>query len=112
MEQLLKQLIRAAAAERAVAVQELTNGMQLLAYPLEADIVIAVGYCGGSVCTLSAEELVRRRSDNLPKYSSWLPAMFADSTLHVVRRLADVDPHAETPPLSLEELMCAMELLA
>lgn len=111
MEDVLIRLLRAASIEEAVAVQELTNGMQLIAYPLEKDFLVVVGYGDGSQSALSVEELVRRRSDDIARYSAWLPAMFADNTLHVVRRLNDVDTASAVPPLSTEELLRAVELL-
>jgi hypothetical protein len=112
MEDILKQLVRTAMLEKVAAVQELTNGMQLLAYPLAAGVLVALGYAAGAAGAISSAELLRRRSDNLKLYAPWLPAMFADGSLYIVRRLTEADPDANVPPLSMDELMTAVELLA
>lgn len=112
MEEILRQLVRTAMRERVAAVQELTNGMQLLAYPLAAGVLVALGYAAGAARSIGSAELLRRRSDNLARYSPWLPSMFADGSLYIVRRLTEADPDAAVPPLSAAELMTAVELLA
>lgn len=111
MEDLLKHMVRAAASERSVVVQELTNGMQLLAYPLEKDVMIGIGYCRGTECRLTPDVLVQRRSNDMARYGAWQPTMFADSTLHVVYRLTELDAGAEELPISTDELMRAVELM-
>lgn len=112
MEKILQQLVRIAARDNVVAMQELSNGMQLVAYPMHSGLLVALGYAATSERPVGSRELLFRRSENLARYSSWLPAMFADGSLYVVRRLSDADPDAEVPPLPTAELMFAVELLS
>lgn len=112
MEDILKQLAHSAMRDRVAAVQELNNGMQMLAYPLATGVLVALGYTGAAASSIGSAELLRRRSANLPLYSTWLPTMFADGSLYVARRLPDADPDSDAALLSAAELMTAVELLA
>lgn len=112
MENLVNDLARTAMSQKVAAVQELTNGMQLVAYPLESGVLVCLGYGGGAAHAVASAELLRRRSENLPRYGAWQPAMFSDGSLHVVRRIDDADPDGDAPLVPAEELKIAMELLA
>jgi hypothetical protein len=92
--------------------QELSNGMRLLAYPMQSGLLVALGYTTAAERQVGSQELLRRRSENLSRYALWLPAMFADGSLYVVRRLTDADPAADVPPLQTADLMLAVELLS
>lgn len=113
MENILVQLIRTAFLENAVARQALTNGRQLLVYPMGGAALVGLGRsreAGGEAGWL--EEMLRRRTANLARMGDWLPAMLADGSVYVVRRIAAVDPAGEASPLSLGELQAAEELLS
>jgi hypothetical protein len=109
MDELLKNLMSAARQEGAVAQQTLTNDMCLLVYPMHAEFVIGLGFEGAKAHVVELENVIRKRSGDMARFGSWLPAMFADGGIYVVRR---------TPELSGEEmatmsahLMAAEELL-
>lgn len=112
MEEILAQLIRTAFLENAVARQALTNGRQLLVYPMENAVLIGMGRSGVDMPAGWLEDLLRRRGGNLPRLGGWLPAMFADGSVYVVRRIAGIRSGSEVLPLSAEELQAAEELLS
>lgn len=111
MEEILVQLVKTAQAEQAVASQQLTNDMKLLVYPLEQGIVIALGYEGEFAHRMPAQELVRKRTGNLERFGSWMPAMFNDGGIYVVRRIRHLDTNLADSILSEDELLAAEELL-
>jgi hypothetical protein len=110
MEEILSHVARTAQAEKAVASQPLTNGMELLVYPFEGGMLVALGFTGELARDVRMEQVVRKRSDDMRRYGAWQPAVFADGSCYVARRLGYVNLDAG-PILSADELMCAEELL-
>jgi hypothetical protein len=94
MEELLTRLIGESRLHDAVAKSTLDNGMQMFAYPLpKRRTLVAVGV--GPDASLTGAELLARRGARLGAAGSWLPAMFNDGSLYLVRTLdaADDDAH-------------------
>jgi len=87
MEELLMKLAADARMQRAVAMVTLDNGLHLFAYPLEQGILIAVG--GAADTQVRADVVVGRRARNMVRYGAWLPAMFNDGSLYVLRRMVE-----------------------
>lgn len=112
MEQLVVQLVKRACAEQVVTSSKLANGMQLLAYPLAAGVLIAIGLERDLAYRINAESLLRKRSADPARFGAWLPALFADGSCYVVRRLLHFNHGSEASPLSLDELAAAQELLS
>jgi len=111
MEDILAQLIRTAFLENAVASQALSNGRQLLVYPMEGAALVGLGKSGEDGQAGWLEELLRRRTANLERMGAWLPAMLADGSVYVVRRVA-IDTAGEARPLAPGDLEAAEELLS
>ncbi|MGZ3241547.1 MAG: hypothetical protein ACXWIN_05375 [Burkholderiaceae bacterium] len=112
MEQLLIRLTRKAHAEQVVAIQALASGAQLLAYPLDAGLMIGVGYDPALAHQVHAESLVSKRSTCLSRYGAWLPTLFADGSCYVVRKIDYFSPASDVPVLTSDDLMAAQELLS
>ncbi len=87
MEELVLKLIGECRVQQAVAMTTLDNGMQLFAYRLEDDgMLLALGV--GPDAALTAGELLARRNAQLRQAGGWLPAMFNDGSLYLLRRLS------------------------
>ncbi|WP_034301018.1 hypothetical protein [Herbaspirillum sp. RV1423] len=87
MEELLMRLAADARIQEAVAMATLDNGMHLFAYPLEQGMLIAVGI--GPDTQIRPESVLSRRAGNLARYGAWLPAMFNDGSMYVLRRMVE-----------------------
>lgn len=112
MEDILAQMIRTAFLENAVARQALTSGRQLMVYPMDSAALIGLGRSGADASAGWLEDLLRRRSADMPRMGAWLPAMLADGSVYVLRRIAEVDPGNDAAPLRMEDLQAAEELLS
>lgn len=112
MENILMQLIRTAFLENAVASQALADGRRLLVYPMGSAALVGIGKSGETGQAGWLEDMLRRRTANLDRMGAWLPAMLADGSVYVVRRVAGVDTAGEVPPLAASELEAAEELLS
>lgn len=112
MEELLMQLAKIARSERSVATDQLGNGMVMLVYPEDDAVIVGIGYEGELAQKLQPDDLLRRRSENLELFGAWLPAMFKDGSIYVVRRVADLDFDSGNPILLEDELAAAEALLA
>jgi hypothetical protein len=111
MEEILMQLVKTAQTEQAVASQPLTNGMEMLVYPLDSGMLIALGITGELAQEVRMEQVVRRRSEDLRRYGPWQPAVLADGSCYVARRVMHVNVDSGQPVLPLDDLMAAEELL-
>ncbi|MGH8807031.1 MAG: hypothetical protein ACREX0_04030 [Noviherbaspirillum sp.] len=105
-------LIQAASTQHAVVAQELTNGMQLLVYPMDEGLMVGFGYESYAAHKARPEQMVRKRSEDMRRFGAWHPAMLADGGLYVVRRLRQLGTDRGTSPLSEDELLAAEELLS
>lgn len=86
MEELVLRLIGECRVQEAVAMSTLDNGMHVFVYPLsEQRLLLAMGV--GPDVALTAEELLVRRASQLRQATGWLPSMFNDGSLYLVRRL-------------------------
>jgi hypothetical protein len=112
MEELATMLANTAQNEQAVASQKFTNGMKLLAYPLEGGMLIAFGFERDFAQTISVETVLRRRADNMERFGVWMPAMFRDGSWYVVRRVDGFNIGSDAFVLSDDDLVTAQELLA
>lgn len=111
MEETLVQLAQDARRERAVAIRKMDNGMQLLVYPLDDDVLVALGYERDLGHLVNTETVLRRRAESPSRYGPWLPAMFSDGSWYVVRRVAHGSAPADVSILPEDELLAAQELL-
>lgn len=111
MEEILMQLAQTAQTEQAVASQSLTNGMELLVYPLPDGMLVGLGYAADLAHEVQMEQVVRKRSEDMPRYGVWQPAIFADGSCYVARRISHVNVDSGQPILSADELVAAEELL-
>jgi len=108
MEELVIKLIGESRVQQAVAMSTLDNGMQVFAYPLADErMLVALGV--GSDSRLRAEELLARRAANLAHLDGWLPAMFNDGSLYLLRRLRAEEE--ESGDVLARQLALAEELL-
>jgi hypothetical protein len=112
MEELLMQLARTAQKEQAVASQTLDDGMQLLVYPMQDGMLVALGFSGELAQAVRMEQALRRRSEDMARYGVWHAAVFADGSCYVARRMMHVNIDSDEPFLSADDLMAAEELLA
>jgi hypothetical protein len=86
MEDLVVRLIGECRLQEAVAMSNLENGLHVFAYPLpHHGVLLAIGV--GPDAALTGEELLARRTARLQWAGGWLPAMFNDGSLYLVRRL-------------------------
>jgi len=110
MEQLLTTLVQRARGEGAVASQELPNGRELLAYPHGNGVLVGLGFDRRRAQLVHLETVLRRRAEQPARYAAWLPALLADDSWYVFRRVHHII--AGTHILSPDELKLAEELLA
>jgi hypothetical protein len=107
MKEILQTLIHEAILQKVVATQRLEDGLILLAYPLSDGVIVALGALAERIP--SPREVLRKRSEDLERYGHWLPAMFNDGSLYVLRRLRSDDDQASV--LDDAALAIAEELL-
>lgn len=86
MKELVMKLIGEARIQRAVAMSHLDNGIHVFAYPLDASMLIAMGV--SAEAPMRPEDLLRRRGAELETFGGWLPALFNDGGMYVIRRLS------------------------
>ena len=106
MEELLKTLLHEARMQQAVAMQRLDSGLHVLVYPLQNGVIVALGIPPDR--PLPPKEVLRKRSSDLARYGAWLPAMFNDGSLYVLRRVSGQDDEASLTDAALavaEELL-------
>ncbi|HJV73229.1 MAG TPA: hypothetical protein VJ654_03330 [Noviherbaspirillum sp.] len=108
---ILANLSSIARAERAVAHQPLDDGMQMLVYPMETALLVGLGYDGNESHRVIPEEVLRKRSGNMERFGAWLPSMFSDGGVYIVKRVAHPAENGDAP-LSQDDLSTARELLS
>jgi len=86
MKELVMSLIGEARIQRAVAMTHLENGIHIFAYPLDSSMLLAMGV--GAEAPMRPEDLLRRRGAELSVFGDWLPALFNDGGIYVIRRLS------------------------
>ena len=108
MEELVLRLAGECRMQQAVAMSSLESGMQLFVYPLsEQRVLLALGV--GPDAALTAGELLMRRSASLREAGAWLPAVFNDGSLYLVRRLSAQEEEGGEALAS--QLRLALEML-
>ncbi|MPS30331.1 MAG: hypothetical protein E2576_02535 [Alcaligenaceae bacterium] len=108
MEELVLRLAGECRMQQAVAMSTLESGVQLFAYPLsEQRILLALGV--GPDAALTAGELLSRRAARLRETGGWLPSMFNDGSLYLVRRLSAQEEEGGDALAS--QLRLALEIL-
>jgi len=98
--------------EGVVAGQTLDNGLHLLVYPTEAEILVALGYKADSVRREILFWVLRRRAGNVARFGKWMPALMADGAFYVVRRVRSVEQSDGLPLLSEHDMNDAEELIS
>ncbi|WP_050468500.1 hypothetical protein [Herbaspirillum chlorophenolicum] len=86
MNDLIVRLIAKARLQNSVALCDLDSGLHVFAYPLEYCMLVGLGV--GADAPMQASDLLRRRAADLRRFGGWLPALFNDGSLYVVRRLS------------------------
>ncbi len=112
LEELLIEAAEKASSEKKVATRKTFSGMQLLVYPMDDSLLVALGFEAERGRQVRAEEVLRKRSQNMARYGSWLPAQLLDGGWYVVRRLNTSHFPQGGLLLSNNELSFAQELLA
>lgn len=108
MEDLVRTLVGECRIQQAVAMMTVENDMRLFAYPLpDQGVLLALGV--GPAAMLTAEELLARRAGRLRQAGDWLPSMFVDGSLYLLRRLV-AQEEGDTQGLA-RQLELARELL-
>ncbi|HYD63146.1 MAG TPA: hypothetical protein VEC35_22520 [Noviherbaspirillum sp.] len=110
MDGLLTHLADRACREKAVVSSSFTQGMQLLAYPIDNGVLVAVGFGPERVRNVPVERVLRRRTEQPGRFGVWLPAAFADGSWYMVRR-ATRDTFGRLPLPSSDELASVQELM-
>lgn len=108
MQEVLVQLIAAARLHDSVASNTLDGGLQIVAYPEDGLLLIAMGYAEGAPTQRPLDAVLRKRSSDMERYGEWLPTIFDDRNWYVVRRLADQETEVS---LTDDDLEVAWELL-
>jgi hypothetical protein len=111
MEELLLEVARTARREQAVANQPLTNGLELLVYPLDHGLLVGLGFTGELARDVSMDDVLRKRSADIQRYGAWQAAVFADGSCYVVRRVINANVDRDDPILTEDQLLAAQELL-
>ncbi|MCA1325670.1 hypothetical protein [Herbaspirillum sp. alder98] len=86
MNDLIVKLIAKARLQNTVALCDLDGGLHVFAYPLEYCMLVGLGV--GADAPMHASDLLRRRAADPRRFAGWLPALFNDGSLYVVRRLS------------------------
>lgn len=110
LQELMQELVKRAHSEKSVAYASLADGMQLLAYPLDERMVIGVGMEGVHAQRIDAARVLHRRSSDMARFGSWLPAQLKDGAWYVVKRLPAF--HLDAGTVDERDLEAAAELLA
>lgn len=111
MEELLTRIVKQCRKDLTVVVQAVEKGMNLLAYPMENGVLVAMGFDPDESHRISVESLVRKRSESMDRYGLWLPTRFKDGSCYVVRRIMSQSLKENEPVLPFSELIAAQELL-
>lgn len=81
------------------------DGTVLFVYPAGDGAAVGVGTEPG--CERKLRALLRKRSENLPRYGAWLPALFGDGSCFVITRMRDAQAGIDA-----DSLAAARELIA
>ncbi|MEN3292515.1 MAG: hypothetical protein V7642_1768 [Burkholderiales bacterium] len=108
MEDTITQLAHACMQQQEVGMLTRSDGMVLLVYPLEEGAAIGIGTGPGFERKLRS--VLRKRTENLPRYGKWMPALFNDGNCFVITRVAEV--RTGSTVLESDILAAAVELIS
>lgn len=108
MENAITELAHACLRKQEVGLLARGDGTTLLVYPLEQGAAIGIGTRPGFERKLRS--VLRRRTENLPRYGKWMPALFNDGSCFVITRVPDVSD--ERAILDADVLAAAVELIS
>lgn len=108
MEKAITELAHACLQRREVGMLTRSDGTVLLVYPLEQGAAIGVGTSPGFERKLRS--VLRKRTENLPRYGKWMPALFNDGSCFVITRVQEVP--VESTVLDADVLAAAVELIS
>lgn len=108
MENTITELAHACLQKQEVGVLTRSDGVVLLVYPLDQGAAIGVGTPPGFERKLRS--VLRKRTENLPRYGKWMPALFNDGSCFVITRVPDIS--AERAILEPDILAAAVELIS
>lgn len=111
MDELLTQIVKQCRRDWTVVVQAIEKGMNLLAYPMESGVLVAIGFDPDQSHRINVELIVRKRSESMERFGLWLPTKFKDGSCYLVRRIKSQALNGSEPVLPLTELIAAQELL-
>ena len=112
IEKLLTEMATKAQAEQNVISRTLENGLHLLAYPLNPGGVLAIGVKSKGAHRIIAQKVLRKRSTDLLRYGAWLPAVIADDSCYVVRKVKQIVSNSGFSLLTTSDVAAAQELLS
>lgn len=108
MEDSLTELAHACMRQQEVGLLGRSDGTVLLVYPLEQGAAVGIGTGPGFERKLRS--VLRKRTENLPRYGKWMPAFFNDGSCFVITRVPEIT--TERPVLEPDILAAAVELIS
>lgn len=108
MEDAITKLAHACLRQQEVGLLAREDGTVLMVYPLEQGAVIGVGTSPGFERKLRS--VLRKRTENLQRYGTWIPALFNDGSCFVITRVSEVP--ADSAVLEPDILAAAVELIS
>lgn len=108
MENAITELAHACLLKQEVGLLARNDGTVLLVYPLEQGAAIGIGTRPGFERKLRS--VLRKRTENLPRYGKWMPALFNDGSCFVITRIPEIS--AEHAVLESDILAAAVELIS
>lgn len=108
MENTITELAHACLQKQEVGLLAGSNGVVLLVYPLDRGAAIGIGTPPGFERKLRS--VLRKRTENLPRYGKWTPALFNDGSCFVITRVPEIS--AERTVLEPDTLAAAIELIS
>lgn len=108
MEDAITQLARTCVQQQEVGTLTQSDGTVLLVYPLEQGAVLGIGTGPGFERKLRS--VLRKRTENLPRYGKWMPALFNDGSCFVITRVSEI--RTGNAVLEPDILAAAVELIS
>jgi hypothetical protein len=108
MEDSLTELVHACIRQREAGVLGRSDGTVLLVSPLEQGVVVGIGTGPGLERKLRS--VLRKRTENLPRYGKWMPALFNDGSCFVIMRVPEIT--AGRAVIEPDILAAAVELIS
>ena len=103
----LAAMMEDAARQQLVLSRRLEGGHELLVYPLPAGSLLGIGVLPEHAHQIDPAAVLHRRGRDMARYGAWLPALFDDGSLYVLRRCAGADAVPDGALLAAQELLDA-----